>query len=348
MIRVAMCGAMALIAASAAAQCPSEGDCRKPHATPGCVMPDCCVLVCDANPLCCEITWDQACADLAIELCDGINCPADGPCTAAHPTPGCQDYACCDFVSSIDGWCSWASWDELCVRIAVEACGAPPCGVVTAGAVSEAEPCYDRLNDGCGIGIASGRIAPECGIAMTGRITTGGPRDLDWFALDGAVRRRYRVSLEAEFPVELQYFRGDCEGPNDVKWLMARAVCGGAIAFSFIADAGVSSLILGTGTADEPLRNGIDCDEVDPDNPPPPDAPPPEQLFGTDWVLRLDCLALGDINGDGTVGAQDIAALLNAWGPVPGGEVDPTAADADLDGDGSVGATDITILLGSW
>jgi len=167
-------------------------------------------------------------------------------------------------------------------------------------------------------------------------------------ALDGAVRRRYRVSLEAEFPVELQYFRGDCEGPNDVKWLMARAVCGGAIAFSFIADAGVSSLILGTGTADEPLRNGIDCDEVDPDNPPPPDAPPPEQLFGTDWVLRLDCLALGDINGDGAVGAQDIAALLNAWGPVPGGEVDPTAADADLDGDGSVGATDITILLGSW
>ncbi|MEY2714665.1 MAG: hypothetical protein RIT24_1008, partial [Planctomycetota bacterium] len=36
----------ALFAACAAvhsvhAQCPSEGDCRKPHETPGCVMPEC-------------------------------------------------------------------------------------------------------------------------------------------------------------------------------------------------------------------------------------------------------------------------------------------------------------------
>jgi hypothetical protein len=335
-------------AARAMAQCPAEGDCRKPHQTPGCVMPDCCAIVCKANPLCCEIAWDQLCADAALEACEGINCPAEGDCTAAHVTPGCADYTCCDFVSSIDGWCSWASWDELCARLAVEACGAPACPLDPAGAVDEAEPCYERLNDGCGIGFASGRIEPVCGIAVKGKVTSGGPRDLEWFNLDGTARRRFRLTVEAEFPVELQYFRGGCEGPNDVRWLLARPVCSGGLAFSFLADAGSGSLILGAGTADQPLRDGIDCDEIDPDNPPPPDAPPPVQLFGPRWVLRLDCLALGDINGDGEVGAPDIAALLNAWGPVPAGDFDPVAADADLDGDGAVGAADITILLGSW
>jgi hypothetical protein len=52
------------------AQCPSPGDCRKPHEGTGCEMPECCALVCKANPLCCELAWDQACADAAIELAE--------------------------------------------------------------------------------------------------------------------------------------------------------------------------------------------------------------------------------------------------------------------------------------
>lgn len=338
----------AMCVAVAAAQCPAKGDCREAHATPGCIMPECCALVCEALPTCCVDAWDQLCVDAAIELCDGINCPASGDCDVVRLTPGCQDYECCDLVSSIDGWCSWASWDAFCARLAVEACGVAQCPIDAADAVDEAEPCYERLNDGCAIGVASGRIGPACGVAMKGRITSGGPRDLDWFDLDGASRRRVRVTLEAEFPVELQYFRGDCEGPNDVKWLVVSPLCTGPVVLNFIADAGVSSLVLGAGTADEPLRNGLDCDEIDPDNPPPPDAPPPEQLFGVDWRLRFDCLPIGDINGDGAVGAPDVAALLNAWGTVPGVDFDPMAADADLNGDGEVGAPDITILLGSW
>ena len=49
------------------------------------------------------------------------------------------------------------------------------------------------------------------------------------------------------------------------------------------------------------------------------------------------CIA--DLNGDGVVGAADIAALLSNWGG---------AGTGDLDGDGAVGASDIAALLSAW
>jgi formylglycine-generating enzyme required for sulfatase activity len=48
-----------------------------------------------------------------------------------------------------------------------------------------------------------------------------------------------------------------------------------------------------------------------------------------------------DINGDGTVGAPDLAALLSAWGPCAG-------CEADLNGSGEVNAADIASLLTFW
>ena len=48
-----------------------------------------------------------------------------------------------------------------------------------------------------------------------------------------------------------------------------------------------------------------------------------------------------DLDGDGAVGAADLAQLLGAWGPNP-------EHPADFDGDGMVGAADLAQLLGSW
>ena len=48
-----------------------------------------------------------------------------------------------------------------------------------------------------------------------------------------------------------------------------------------------------------------------------------------------------DLDGDGTVGASDLAMLLGSWGACAG-------CPADLDGDGTVGAADLAQLLGSW
>ncbi len=58
-------------------------------------------------------------------------------------------------------------------------------------------------------------------------------------------------------------------------------------------------------------------------------------------VTSYDCPAgvLGDLDGDGSVGATDLALLLGQWG---------TEGSADLDGNGSVGASDLAILLGAW
>jgi hypothetical protein len=50
-----------------------------------------------------------------------------------------------------------------------------------------------------------------------------------------------------------------------------------------------------------------------------------------------------DIDGNGVVGADDISALLGAWGSSGSG-----SADTDLDNDGTVGSADLAILLGAW
>ena len=62
------------------------------------------------------------------------------------------------------------------------------------------------------------------------------------------------------------------------------------------------------------------------------------QGFVLDLPRPAQCVA--DLNGDGQVAAQDIAALLSDWGS--------TTSAADLNGDGSVGAADITVLLSAW
>ncbi len=48
-----------------------------------------------------------------------------------------------------------------------------------------------------------------------------------------------------------------------------------------------------------------------------------------------------DLDGDGSVGASDLAVLLGNWGPCPD-------CPADLDGDGAVGPFDLALLLGDW
>ena len=56
-------------------------------------------------------------------------------------------------------------------------------------------------------------------------------------------------------------------------------------------------------------------------------------------AAELPCPA--DLNGDGTVGAEDLAELLGAWGPNPG-------HPADFNFDGIVNAADLAELLGDW
>ena len=61
-----------------------------------------------------------------------------------------------------------------------------------------------------------------------------------------------------------------------------------------------------------------------------------------DFVVRVgscvenNCPA--DLDGDGTVGSADLAALLSAWG----------SGKIDLDGDGVAGSSDLAAMLSAW
>ena len=55
---------------------------------------------------------------------------------------------------------------------------------------------------------------------------------------------------------------------------------------------------------------------------------------------------LGDLTGDGVVGNDDFAELLESWGPCP--DPCPPSCPADLDGDCNVGIVDLLILLANW
>jgi hypothetical protein len=57
-------------------------------------------------------------------------------------------------------------------------------------------------------------------------------------------------------------------------------------------------------------------------------------------------LCAADVDGDGSVGFNDLSTLLGLWGPCPNPQ--EQCGDADIDEDGSVGFNDLTLLLGNW
>lgn len=63
------------------------GDCCLAGTTAFCADFDCCTTVCGVDAFCCDTMWDQACADLATQLCTACggssNPPANDECAAA-------------------------------------------------------------------------------------------------------------------------------------------------------------------------------------------------------------------------------------------------------------------------
>jgi hypothetical protein len=64
-----------------------------------------------------------------------------------------------------------------------------------------------------------------------------------------------------------------------------------------------------------------------------------------DQQLLITAPAPGDLDADGVVGINDFLALLQAWGPCPGGG---QPCLPDLNGDGVVGISDFLTLLQNW
>ncbi|MFO0827915.1 MAG: hypothetical protein U0572_07160 [Phycisphaerales bacterium] len=329
------------VSATSLAQCGESGSCTDVHATPGCIVTECCLLVCDANPLCCDLDWDQACVDLANDVCGGLTCPSPGACTSVHYTPGCETIDCCWWTCAIDSYCCWVAWDAICVNGAEQLCGVGKCTIVIPPeAIDEAEPCYEHFNDGCNYADAT-TIPISCGMVRTGKYSTGAPRDTDWYSFDVATSARYRAKLTSEFPGQLLLMRGVCSGPWEVIDERYTQPCGTEV-IDRCLEPGSYTLIVSGALQDYVFRNAFTCDEIDPEHPPDPGDPPPDPSpYGLHYVLRFECASclVGDLDGDGVVGATDLGLLLGAWGG---------AGAADLNGDGIVGSADLGILLGAW
>ena len=132
-------------------ECLDPEDCCVPHESPGCLDDAIAACVCEQDPFCCEIVWDDVCVAEIEEMdcgeckqmpfcgdgmCDEFEdcemCPEDcfcpvNDCCMAHEEPGCEDDEIAECVCSQDPFCCEVVWDQACV-IEVEAFECGMCG----------------------------------------------------------------------------------------------------------------------------------------------------------------------------------------------------------------------------
>lgn len=99
--------------------CPGIGCCTLPHAGAGCSDAACCNAVCIVLPVCCETSWDSACANEAQLICcpsdingDGVVDGSDlGALLSVINQPGDDgDFDCDGFIDGGDLGVLLASW----------------------------------------------------------------------------------------------------------------------------------------------------------------------------------------------------------------------------------------------
>ena len=312
---------------------PKGGDCYEANAAPGCADEACCNAVCRVDVACCEIGWDANCANLAF-----LNCfvPDNAPAVELSEIRIDQ--------SSFDV-------DEY-----FEIRGEP--GTLLNGLT------YIVLGDGAaalGSGVVEfavglqGQVIPESGFFLAARST---------LTLNGATPD-FLLPTTPEFEnsdnvthMLVFGFTGNLNDDldtddNGILDVTPWATIVDSVAF--IESATVPPT--GTEYAYGDTRVGPDASGFVPSHIYycPDDDTWSIGFFDiaanpgidTPGAPNLDCAYTGgpnpcpaDLDGNGSVDAADLAALLGSWGTTGGG--------ADLDGNGSVDAADLAALLGAW
>src|SRR4051812_32879507 len=89
---------------------PNSGPCLTAHTTPGCNVEECCVVVCAADPFCCNTQWDSICAGEAVAMCATCGGAGAGSCFVVHPIKACNNASCCATVCAADPFCCNNTW----------------------------------------------------------------------------------------------------------------------------------------------------------------------------------------------------------------------------------------------
>lgn len=319
------------------------GECDEEHPSGGCRVTECCDVVCEVDPLCCEIVWDSPCVTLSEDLCDGYACPGLQPCDSTSVEPGCSDADCCRLTCNHDYFCCWVEWDAHCIALAGTICEVTPCEIaIPDGTPDEGEFCYERINDGCNISGSTFGLLP-CGSSVSGTCTTDSPRDTDWYSFEVDARLTMSIMLHSEFPAQVVLVSGECTGPLEAVLVADCDPCS-ELQFDIDLEPGTWGLVISPGSMEGALREAMTCDLEDPKDPPDKGDPPIEpSYFGLRYLLSLECTheqSPGDLNGDGVVDGEDILLVLAWWGS--------SESSADADGNGIVDGGDLLIVLAYW
>ncbi len=319
----------------------AAGNCCQPNGTPGCNNTACCEAVCAADPFCCEVEWDDLCVEEAeaTPVCNCAppppGCPGAGDCCQPNGTPGCSNTACCEAVCDLDPFCCETEWDDICVQstdgIAACNCAPPPPGCPGAGdccqpngtpgcsntacceAVCAADPfcCEVEWDSICADAAAD---LPACGCAAEPSCPGGGdcceangtPGCNDAACCE-SVCASDPFCCEVEWDLTCADAAADSAACNCVP---LQACCLPSVECIMLSAADCAA------AGGSPQGDGSTC-------------------------AGISCAGLADLDGDGEVGAADLALLLGQWGPCNG-------CPADLTGDGAVQGDDLAQLLASW
>ncbi len=246
---------------------------------------------------------------------DSCGLPAGRNCLTVRPTPGCSDTSCCSSVCAADAFCCAVEWDYICRQSAVELCSPP---VPANDTIATAQVIQSGLFEVCTIGATTGETQMPRGCAGI-----FGDQILNdvWYRLVATHTGRAMVSScpstnpgnASEFDpiIIVRTAAGEILGCSD-----ETVGCGGFAEVEWPITAGVSYCVQ-VGGHDVYVGFG-------------------QYTLTQVGVLPPSCPT--DLNGNGTVNAQDLTIMMNGWG----------TASGDVTGDGQTNAQDLGALLNSW
>lgn len=77
--------------------------------------------VCKLDAFCCDVLWDDTCADF-VELFGCGKCPFQCNCCEPHGGVGCDEPLCEALICNLDPFCCDTAWDGICEGEAIECC----------------------------------------------------------------------------------------------------------------------------------------------------------------------------------------------------------------------------------
>lgn len=311
---------------------PGAGNCFEENESPGCDDEACCETVCAVSPECCDIVWDALCAEDAAALClTGGKAPnvLINEIRIDQPSTDNDEY----FELKGDPGASLDGVYYVVIGDGSNASGQVEAAIDLSGNVMPADGLFVVAESSFSLGVAdlTTTLPFENSDNVTHMLlfnfTASVGDDLDTeddCVLDSSPweTEMDRIAVVEE---ENPAIGTECHyGPPSIG-------PDGVFAPAHIFRSGTPGPVVWCIGAFDPL-DGTDTPGVE--NP--------------ECDLPPACEA--DLDGDGVVGAGDLAILLGSWGPVGGGCVIFVGfpGDADFNDDCDVGAADLPVLLGAW